>query len=118
MLPADRAGEAPGAPPPGEIVLDVQSLRTEFRTPLGMLRAVDDVSFTVRRGDEVVLGDLAERPLEQARMALAAGEVEAALRHLEALPPGARQAMKDWTDQAEALLAARAALRQMAPRAG
>ncbi len=58
MLLAEQAGEAPGAPPPGEIVLDVQSLRTEFRTPLGMLRAVDDVSFTVRRGETLcVVGE-------------------------------------------------------------
>jgi hypothetical protein len=36
------------------------------------------------------------------------------LRHLERLPPRAREAMRDWVAQAEALVAARAALRDLA----
>ncbi|MFC7542537.1 hypothetical protein ACFQU2_27915 [Siccirubricoccus deserti] len=36
------------------------------------------------------------------------------LLHLEKLPPPARAAMQPWADQARALLAARAALRQLA----
>lgn len=39
-------------------VLDVQNLRTEFTTPRGVLKAVNDVSFQVRRGE--VLGLVGE----------------------------------------------------------
>ncbi len=38
--------EAPGAPP----LLEVDDLHTSFRTPLGLVRAVDGVSFTLQRG--------------------------------------------------------------------
>jgi hypothetical protein len=69
---------------------------------------------TIRRGDQVVWGDAAEAEIERARRALEAGDLEASLQHLEKLPPPARAAMQGWTDQARALLAARAALRQIA----
>jgi hypothetical protein len=69
---------------------------------------------TVRRGDQVVWGDAAEAEIERARRALEAGDLEASLQYLEKLPPPARAAMQGWTDGARALLAARAALRQMA----
>jgi oligopeptide/dipeptide ABC transporter ATP-binding protein len=36
---------------PGETVLDVSHLRVGFRTESGLLQAVDDVSFTLRRGE-------------------------------------------------------------------
>ena len=38
-----------------DILLDVQDLRTYFRTELGPLRAVDGVSFTVRKGETLGL---------------------------------------------------------------
>jgi hypothetical protein len=69
---------------------------------------------TIRRGDQVVWGDAAEAEIERARRALEAGDIEMSLQHIDRLPPPARQAMQGWADQARALLAARAALRQLA----
>lgn len=69
---------------------------------------------TVRRGEQVVWGDAAEAEIERARRALDAGDLDAAVARLEHLPPAARRAMQGWTDQAQALIAARAALRQLA----
>ncbi|WP_043338373.1 COG4223 family protein [Belnapia moabensis] len=69
---------------------------------------------TVRRGDQVVWGDAAEAEIERARRALEAGDIEMSLQHIDKLPPQARQAMQGWADQARALIAARAALRQLA----
>lgn len=68
---------------------------------------------TVRRGEQVLWGDAAEGEIEKARRALHAGDIALALTHIEKLPPSARQAMEGWSAQAKALLAARAALRQM-----
>ncbi|MGG5811711.1 hypothetical protein [Falsiroseomonas sp. CW058] len=68
---------------------------------------------TVRRGEEVVWGDAAAAEIERARRAVEAGDLEGALRFLTRLPPAAREAMRGWTSQAEALIAARAALRQL-----
>ena len=69
---------------------------------------------TVRRGDQVVWGDAAEAEIERARRALEAGDIEMSLQHIDKLPPPARSAMQGWADQARALVAARAALRQLA----
>ncbi|NOG71704.1 hypothetical protein [Roseicella sp. DB1501] len=69
---------------------------------------------TIRRGDQVVWGDAAEAEIERARRALEAGDIEMSLQHIDRLPPPARQAMQGWADQARSLLAARAALRQLA----
>ena len=69
---------------------------------------------TVRRGDQVVWGDAAEAEIERARRALEAGDIEMSLQHVDKLPPPARAAMQPWADQARALIAARAALRQLA----
>lgn len=69
---------------------------------------------TIRRGETVVWGDIAEAEIERARRALEAGDLEAAVAQLDKLPPAARTAMQDWTGQARALLAARAALRRLA----
>ena len=35
----------------GDVVLEVENLRTYFRTRLGTVKAVDGVSFTLRRGE-------------------------------------------------------------------
>lgn len=69
---------------------------------------------TVRRGEQVIWGDAAEAEIEKARRALQAGDVALALERLQKLPPAAREAMAGWIGQARALIAARAALRQMA----
>ena len=69
---------------------------------------------TLRRGETVVWGDLAEAELERAHRALEAGDLDATLVQLDKLPPAARAAMQDWSGQARALLAARAALRRLA----
>jgi hypothetical protein len=69
---------------------------------------------TVRRGEDLVWGDAAAAEIERARRALEAGDLPEALARLSRLPPAAQQAMRPWTEQAEALVAARAALRQMA----
>lgn len=69
---------------------------------------------TVRRGDQVLWGDSIEPDLERARRALEAGDLEMSLQHVEKLPPSALAAMQSWVDQAKAVIAARAALRQLA----
>jgi oligopeptide/dipeptide ABC transporter ATP-binding protein len=55
------AGTAPHALPPGAApkpLLEVRRLRTEFGTPLGVAQVVNDVSFTVNRGE--ILGIVGE----------------------------------------------------------
>ena len=69
---------------------------------------------TIRRGEQVVWGDAAEAEIERARRALEAGDLEMSLTHIDKLPPPARAAMQPWADQARSLIAARAALRQLA----
>ena len=44
-----------GARPTEEVVLSVQNLRTWFDTPSGVVKAVDDVSFELRRGDVLAI---------------------------------------------------------------
>lgn len=68
---------------------------------------------TVRRGDQVVVGDTAAGHLEAARRALDAGDLAAALQRLDALPPESKAAMRGWLDQAQGLLAAQTALRSL-----
>lgn len=98
---AARAGRAASEPPPGGGVLDSAVSRLS-----GMI--------TVRRGEEMLWGDAAGAAIERARRALEAGDLEGALGHLARLSPPAREAMRGWIGQAEALVAARAALRQLA----
>jgi oligopeptide/dipeptide ABC transporter ATP-binding protein len=55
---AALAGEAAPDRAAGEVVLAVEGLRTEFRTPAGVVRAVDGVSYAVRRGETLcVVGE-------------------------------------------------------------
>jgi hypothetical protein len=98
---AARAARAASEPPASTGVLDSAVSRLS-----GLV--------TVRRGEEVVWGDAAAAELERARRAVEAGDIEGALRNLQKLSPPAREAMKGWIGQAEALLAARAAISQMA----
>lgn len=68
---------------------------------------------SVRRGDQVLLGNPAAGPLAAARIRLNAGDLAGALAALAPLDPPAAHAMAGWQAQARALLAARAALDAM-----
>jgi hypothetical protein len=98
---AARAGRAASEPPAGGTMMDSAMARLS-----GLV--------TVRRGEEILFGDAAGAEIERARRAIEAGDPEAALRHLARLSPAAREAMRAWIGQAESLVAARAALRQLA----
>jgi hypothetical protein len=65
---------------------------------------------TIRRGETVIWGDEAAAALEAARRALEAGDLPGALGKLGPLPPAARAALSGWESDAQALLAARAAI--------
>jgi hypothetical protein len=69
---------------------------------------------TVRRGEALVWGDAAALEIEAARRSLEAGDLEGSLAKLARLSAPAKEAMRPWTVQAEALVAARAALRGLA----
>jgi hypothetical protein len=98
---AARAAIAASEPPAGGGVLDTAAARLQNLV-------------TVRRGDQVLWGDAAAAEIVRARRAVEAGDLEAALGYLQRIPPRAKEAMADWIGQAEALVAARNALRQMA----
>jgi len=65
---------------------------------------------TVRQGDHVLVGDPAAGLLERARSALDAGDLGAAVADISSLQGAPAQAMSGWLAQAQALLAAKAAL--------
>lgn len=65
---------------------------------------------TIRRGETIIWGDEAAAALEAARRALEAGDLPGALGRLAPLPPAARAALGGWEADAQALLAARAAI--------
>jgi len=69
---------------------------------------------TIRRGNEVVVGNSSATTLNHAQVALDAGDLAGAVAAVETLkgPPG--QAMANWLADAKALLNARAALAEMA----
>jgi hypothetical protein len=69
---------------------------------------------TVRQGDRVLLGDPLAGVIAHAREALDAGDLQGAVKTLDGLAGPAAAAMKPWTDQARALLEARAAIASMA----
>lgn len=72
---------------------------------------------TVRQGDHVLLGDPAAGVLARARRALEAGDLTGTVAALGDLIGPAAQAMAAWRADAQALLAARAALAELAARA-
>lgn len=68
---------------------------------------------TVRRGEQVVVGDAVSGELERARRSLDAGDLPGAVERLEKLPAPSRDAMAGWIGQARELVEARAALRDI-----
>ncbi len=131
----------PGAPPPALARYSsaapptIASLRLSFEDAARAARAAAEPGtagqgvleaaatrlsnlVTIRRGDTVVWGDAISGELEGARQALNAGDVDAAVRKVEGLPPAVQGPMADWLAQAKGLLAARAALGELmaAPR--
>jgi hypothetical protein len=71
---------------------------------------------TIRQGDRVLLGDPNAAVLAHARTALDAGDLAGAVAVVATLTGPAAQAMAPWLDQARGLLAARAALADLATR--
>jgi hypothetical protein len=69
---------------------------------------------TVRSGDRVIIGAPAGPVLDAAREHLDAGDLAGAVAALDALDPGAAQAMAEWRARAQSLLDARAALASLA----
>lgn len=71
---------------------------------------------TIRQGERVLLGDPNAGILEHAQAALDAGDLAAAVASVATLTGPAAQAMAPWLEQARGLLAARAALADLAAR--
>lgn len=71
---------------------------------------------TVRHKDQVLVGSSAAGTLSNARTALDRDDLAGAVTALKKLPPAAAAAMQPWSDKAAHLLAARAALAQMAEK--
>jgi hypothetical protein len=72
---------------------------------------------TIRRGDDVVVGNPSSVILQRARTALDAGDLTGAVSMIEALKGQAGQAMANWLTDAKQLLSARSALTDMADQA-
>jgi hypothetical protein len=72
---------------------------------------------TVREGDRVLVGNPAAGTLAQARVALEAGDLAGAVADLHRLSGPPSEAMAPWLTQADQLLAARAALAELAGHA-
>jgi hypothetical protein len=69
---------------------------------------------TVRQGDQVVVGNASAVQLDQARAALDAGDLAAAVKSVSAAGPGVQKIASDWLTQAKSLLDARTALADLA----
>lgn len=72
---------------------------------------------TVRRGEDVVVGNPSAIALSRARASLEGGDLGAAVDAVESLKGRAGPAMADWLADAKALLGARSALADMVARA-
>jgi hypothetical protein len=129
-------GELPGAPPALARFADTAppteaSLKADYpaaakaalvasrpeelqRSFLGRALARLEQAVTVRQGDHVIVGDPAAGILAKAQQALYDDDLKGAVDTLGALSGPAAQAMQPWISQANALLAARAALASMA----
>ena len=69
---------------------------------------------TIRRGDEVVVGDTTSMALSQAQAALEVGDLPGAIKAVKMLKGEPAKAMAGWLGDAEGLTNAQAALAQMA----
>ncbi|MBV9757995.1 MAG: hypothetical protein JO047_13150 [Alphaproteobacteria bacterium] len=72
---------------------------------------------TVRRGDQVIVGNRVDGAIASASHALDAGDLAAAVAAVSRLQGAPAQAFAAWRDQAESLLEARRALAALAARA-
>ncbi len=129
-------GEIPGAPsaltryaaakPPTEAALRLAFPAAERKAIAVSQPDVQDKPFlarvlaraedlvTVRQGDHVLVGDQSAGVLARARVALEAGDLAGAVAAVSDLTGPPAEAMADWLAKAKALLAARAALANMA----
>jgi septal ring factor EnvC (AmiA/AmiB activator) len=73
-------------------------------------------SVTVRQGNDVLVGDPAAGVLSDAEVKVQNGDLPGAVQRLQALHGPAAEAMQGWVDQAQSLIAARAALASLAAR--
>ena len=132
----EKLGDLPGAPPAiarfaKQAPPTEATLRESFPTAAAHAREVSrpDVSHrsfleraltrlqqsvTVRQGDDVLVGDPAAGILAEAGEKVEVGDWAGAVISLGKLTGPAADAMKAWVDQASALLAARAALADLA----
>jgi hypothetical protein len=69
---------------------------------------------TIRQGNQVVVGDASAVALAQARAALDAGDLAAAVKYLSTAGPEVQKLASDWLTKARDLLAARSALADLA----
>jgi len=81
---------------------------------LDRMLARAEQALTVRQGSHVIIGDPAAGILEAARERVDAGDLAGAVLVLDKLQGPAAAAMADWVDQAKQVLAARAALTDLA----
>lgn len=102
---AAQAAEAAAGPETG---------RTSFWQ--GVRRRVESL-VTVRRGDQVIVGNPAEGTIARAARALDAGDLAGAVAAISQLQGAPAQAFAAWREQAEALLDARRALAALAAHA-
>ncbi|HEX5326561.1 MAG TPA: mitofilin family membrane protein, partial [Acetobacteraceae bacterium] len=72
---------------------------------------------SIREGDRVIVGNPAAGVLDEAQTRLDAGDLAGAVAAVSKLTGPPAQALADWLAQANALLAARAALATMAAQA-
>jgi hypothetical protein len=72
---------------------------------------------TIRRGNDVVVGNSTVAALGQADAAVQAGDFPTALKAMDQLDPSAQKVSADWVAQVKSLLDARAALAEMAAHA-
>lgn len=97
-----------------DAILAASRPEAENRSFLDRALARMQQSVTIRRGDHVIVGDPAAGVVERARQDVANDDLPGTVTALSGLTGPAAQAASDWTGRAKALLAARAALADLA----